>query len=103
MKIAIVNGADTKGENGMIFIDEKFPTTGRVVIQVEGHLNQETLPILDEVCCRHRDARHVKKIELDLSRLTHIGREAKDYLREVREWATLAGVPEFLRLELFHD
>ena len=87
----------------MIFIEEKYPEKGTVVIQVEGQLNQETLPILKEVCEQHRNQLPLRKIALDLSRLTHIGRESKDYLREARCWASLTCLPEFLRLELFPE
>jgi len=87
----------------MIFIEEKYPTDNRVVIQVEGQLTHETLPILREVCLKHQVSLPSVEVALDLNGLTHIGREAKVFLRELREWVLLVDLPEFLRLELFPE
>lgn len=87
----------------MIFIEETYPGDNRVVIQVEGQLTHETLPILKRVCQKHQQSLSEKDISIDLNGLTHIGRESKAYLREIREWVLLADLPEFLRLELFPE
>ncbi len=87
----------------MIFIKETYPEKNRVVIQVEGQLNQETLSILREVCRKHQQATPAREIALDLSRLTHIGRESKAYLKGIRESILLVDLPEFLRMELFPE
>lgn len=87
----------------MIFIEEKYPAKDKVLIQVEGQLNLETLPILEEVCRRHRYLSSQMAVSLDLNNLTHIGRETRAFLKEVHGWGYLLNLPEFLRLELFPE
>ncbi|MBU2646036.1 hypothetical protein KKI24_15120 [bacterium] len=87
----------------MIFIQEHDTRENRIVIEVEGQLNQSNLSILKGVCQKHQRSVPAKEISLDLKGLTHIGREARVYLKEIRDTVLLIGLPEFLRMELFPD
>ncbi|MCP4756359.1 MAG: hypothetical protein GY866_36310 [Proteobacteria bacterium] len=41
-----------------------------------------------------------RAISIQLNELTHVSREGKDFLREIRDQVTFVGIPEFLRLEV---
>ena len=62
-------------------LQEIFKDANTISIQVDGVLDTEALEVLKTVCRRHLNHR---KILIDLGGVTHLGREARDYLREIR-------------------
>jgi len=79
----------------MVRIRESFPDNESVAIMVDGVLDQEALPILDELCARH--LKSDKKVSLHLSGLQRISREGMEYLRVIEERVVLVNPPEFMK------
>lgn len=65
-----------------IRIKEIFPDNHSVKIHVDGVLDHNSLPILVDVCTHHLQFN--RNIWLDLNGVTHISREARDFLRKIR-------------------
>jgi hypothetical protein len=66
----------------MIYIKETFPDAHSVAIWVDGILDTESIPVLKTVCERHLEGK--KRVLLHLEKLLLISREAKDFLRDIK-------------------
>ena len=73
----------------MIYIKETFPDDQSVEILVDGMIDCETIPTLDEVCKRNFKAG--KRVLLNLQGIIHISREGKDFLQEIQGGAAIVG------------
>ena len=82
----------------MICIRETFPEDNATNLEVDGRLDWESLPILKNVCLRHLKKK--RRITLHLRGLSHIDKEGRDFLKEIRDQLTLKGIPEFIKLEI---
>ena len=80
----------------MIHINETHSGWDTVLLEVEGVLDQRSVPVLEEVC--HRHLKVEKKIVLDLEGLLHITREGRKFLREIEDRVGILNVPEFVKL-----
>lgn len=65
-----------------IFIKETFPDDHSVIIQVDGVLYLKSIPVLKEIYQRYID--EDREILLDLSGLTYITREGREFLQGIR-------------------
>lgn len=81
----------------MIYIKESFTGRDTVEVRVDGILDSQSIPILKSVCEVHLNAD--KKVLLQLDGLTHISREGRDFLHEIRNKVIMANIPQFVRLE----
>jgi serine phosphatase RsbU (regulator of sigma subunit) len=69
----------------MIYVKENLQNDHSVKIQVDGILDEETIPILKKVLERHLEAG--EKVYLHIDGLIHISREGKYFLQEVSKKA----------------
>jgi glycerol-3-phosphate responsive antiterminator len=81
----------------MIYIKESLQNDHSIKIQVDGILDEETMPILKNVFERHREAGN--KVFLHIDGLIHITREGKNFLKELPENAIIVTHPQFVELE----
>jgi anti-anti-sigma regulatory factor len=81
----------------MIHIKETIGHPNTVEIHVGGVVDQESIPILKEVCERHFSAG--REVVINLESLVHATREGRRYLKQIYKKVTVAGVPEFMKLE----
>jgi ABC-type transporter Mla MlaB component len=66
--------------NRMIYIRERFLNKESVLIEVDGVLDRESIPALQEVLLCHLEDN--KKTSVNLTKLLHISREGKAFLQE---------------------
>ncbi len=85
----------------MIYIDESKTDESNVVIRVEGTLNSEFLPVLQEVYAKHVAAG--REIAVDLGSITSVDRNAKAFLKKVRDAVSFVDMPAYLALEVGVD
>jgi len=82
----------------MIYIKETVRERHFVGIQVDGVLDQSSLPPLKEAI--HRNLKKGKKVVLQLDGVTHADTHARDFLKEYRDKVYYVGISEFQRLEI---
>lgn len=82
----------------MIYISESNTDEANVVIKVEGALNSETLPIFEEVYVKHLSAE--TRIAVDLGEIMSIDRNAKAFLKRIKDAVLFIDMPAYLELEL---
>lgn len=80
----------------MIHIKENFLDEDTISIEVDGVLDQGTIPILKGVCERHLDEE--RKVVLNLEGVVHITREGRGFLHGIEHRVSIANLPEFVRL-----
>ena len=80
----------------MIHINETHSGWDRVLLGVDGVLDQRSVPVLEEVCRRH--LRKEREIVLDLEGLLHITREGRRFLHEIEDRVGIMNIPEFVKL-----
>ncbi len=85
----------------MIHIKEAYPDEMTVKISIEGKLDRNSLPTLEEVCKRHLESDKQLKVVVQLDKLQGVGLKAKEYLKKLGTRAQLTNVPDFLAMELF--
>ncbi len=81
----------------MIYIKESFTGIDTVEVKVDGILDSQSIPILKNICEVHLKVD--KKVLLLLAGLTHISREGRDFLHEIRKKVIIIDIPQFVRLE----
>jgi hypothetical protein len=74
----------------MIYIKETFPDEDSVSIHVDGILDVETIPALQEVCNRYLNEE--RKIMLYVEGIIHISREGKEFLHQIQNKILLQGL-----------
>ena len=78
----------------MIFIEETFPDRQSVTIIIDGVLNGEGIPVLNDLCERY--VKEEKRVCVHLRRLMHISRDGRQYLRDIRDKVVLLDPSHFL-------
>ena len=81
----------------MIHINETVNYPNTVEIDVGGVVDQESISILNEVCERH--LRSGRRVLINLESVVHITRDGRRFLNEIRRQVSIAGLPEFMKLE----
>jgi len=76
----IITRQDKCEMNRMIYIRERFLDKESVLIEVDGVLDRESIPALQEVLLCHLEDN--KKTSVNLTKLLHISREGKAFLQE---------------------
>ena len=77
-----------------IHIREIRLDNSHVRLEVDGVLHLESVSILRQVCENYLV--NGKKLALDLAGLTHVTREGRNYLGEIRQEVTLVNLPSFV-------
>ncbi len=82
----------------MIYISESNTDESNAVIKIDGSLNSEALPVFEEVYAKHLETG--KQIVVDLGGIMSVDRNAKAFLKEIKESVRYVGMPAYLELEL---
>ncbi len=81
----------------MIHINETIHYPNTVEIDVGGVLDLESIPILKEVCEQHLDSG--RRVLINLESVVHITRDGRRFFKEISKNVSIAGLPEFMKLE----
>ena len=80
----------------LIHIKETFNNDKSITLYVDGRLDDDSIPALDDICQRHLlDGR---KIIIDIAGLYHISREGRGFLDSIKNRITLEKIPSFMKL-----
>ena len=82
----------------MIYVSQSYPDKGSVIIKVEGSINDETLPVFQDVYNKHVSAD--KRIAIDLKRIVGVGKQAKTFLKSIHSTVRFIDMPEYLKMEM---
>ena len=74
----------------MIYIKEIPEGENSVIIQIDGFLEPESVPILKKVCQRQLGMKAT--VTLNLEKLLYISREGMNYLEEIKRKVIIIGV-----------
>jgi hypothetical protein len=80
----------------MIYIKETDLQTNTTTIEVDGILDDESIPILEKVCKHHQA--HGKNVALNLRGIIHITREGRKYLQEIQDEVFISYLPDFIKI-----
>ena len=80
-----------------IHIQETFTDEKSVSIWVDGNLDMDSILLFQEVCQKHLDSG--LEINLNLTGLTHICREGRNYLGSIQDKIRIENPPPFMKLE----
>lgn len=81
----------------LIYIKETLHDDNFLTLRIDGGLDVDSIPVLEEVCQRHLDSN--RKVCLNIGGLYHISREGKDFLMRMRDKVTLEEIPSYIRLK----
>jgi len=81
----------------MIYIKEANPKKNITIIEVDGILDDETIPVLKRVCEHHLGSG--KSVEIDLGGITHITREGRRYVQKIQGEVSIAHLPDFVKVD----
>ena len=82
----------------MIYISQSYPNSETVVLNVEGDLDSESLPVLVETYRESLES--CKAIEINLEKISVVDRDGKAYLRQIRDKVRFVGMPASIRMEI---
>jgi|YNPNPStandDraft_1061719.scaffolds.fasta_scaffold06495_5 hypothetical protein len=80
-----------------IHIRETFEDDVSVVVRIDGILDADSIPIVEEVC--HRHLGRGRRVLLEVEGLLHISREGREFLRQIQDEVVIENAPQFVRLE----
>lgn len=80
-----------------IHVREVFEDDVSVVIRIDGILDAESIPIVEEVCHRHLGLG--RRVLLGVEGLLHISRDGREFLRQIQDQVIIENAPQFVRLE----
>jgi hypothetical protein len=81
----------------MIYIKEANRQKNITTIEVDGILDNESIPILKKVCEHHLASG--KKVALNLKGIIHITREGRRYLQKIQGEVFIAHLPDFVKID----
>jgi len=82
----------------MIHLSQTYPDDQSVTIKVEGDLDGNSLPVLEDVCRKHLESK--KKITLDLAKIAGVDLSGKEFLRSIDDDIRLIGMPAYLEMQI---
>jgi hypothetical protein len=80
----------------MIYIKEANLKKNITTIEVDGILDDESIPVLKRVCEHHLASG--KSVEIELSGIIHITREGRRYLQKIQGVVSIAHLPDFVKV-----
>ena len=86
-----------KNDVPMIYIKEANLQKNILTIEVDGMLDDESIPILKKVCDHHLASG--KRVALDLRGIIHITREGRSYLKKIQSEVSIDHLPDFVKIE----
>lgn len=84
-----------KNDALMIYIKETTQKNNVTTIEVDGILDDESIPVLKKICEQRLAAG--KSVEIDLSGIKHITREGRKYLQKIQAEVSIIHLPEFVK------
>jgi len=78
----------------MIHIKEKTLNDQWVEISLDGILDEEAVPVVEEVCRNYLSWN--KQVQLNLGGLLHVSRDGRDLLFSLNELVSIVNPPEFV-------
>jgi hypothetical protein len=81
----------------MIYIKEANPKKSITIIEVDGILDDESIPVLKRVCEHHLESG--KSVEIDLGGIIHITREGRRFLQKIQGEVSIAHLPDFVKVD----
>lgn len=81
----------------MIYIKKIFPDDHSVMIRVEGTIDCTAIATLDEICKNYLKTR--KRIQLDLTEITYISRDGREFLQKIKNKVLLTNIPAFMKVQ----
>ncbi len=81
----------------MIYIKETSPQKNITAIEVDGILDDESIPILKRVCEHHLASG--KSVALNLQGIIHITREGRMYLQQIQSDILITHLPDFVKID----
>ena len=82
----------------MIYITESYSGKDTVVINVEGELDSESLPVLDEIYQKRLETG--KRIAVNLDKISSVDRAGKEFLRKIQDTVQFIGIPLHIQMEI---
>ena len=82
----------------MIHITESYTGNSSMVIKVEGSLDRESLSIMEETYRKNRESG--KEITIDFEDIRDIDRDAKGFLKSIRDKVQFVGLPMHIQIEI---
>ncbi|MFH1114897.1 MAG: hypothetical protein V1792_13380 [Pseudomonadota bacterium] len=79
----------------MIYVKQERLDEDAILIDVSGVLDEDAVPVLQDVCRRHLD--RGRKVAVNLEGITHITREGRSFIQDIRNSVELVHVPEFVK------
>jgi len=81
----------------MIYIKEADLQKNIMTIEVDGILDDESIPLLKRVCEHH--LAYGKSVALNLKGIIHITREGRMYLQTIKDEVFIAHLPDFVNID----
>lgn len=82
----------------MIYLSQSYPDKSTVLLQVEGDLDSESLPVLEDAYRKSLEAG--KGIAMNLEKISSVDRAGKDFLREIQNTVEFIGIPQYIEMEI---
>ncbi len=82
----------------MIYLIQSYPDKSTVVLQVEGDLESESLPVLEDVYRKSLESG--KGIAINLEKISSVDRAGKDFLNEIQDAVEFIGMPQYIQMEI---
>lgn len=83
---------------GMIYITQSYPDKNSVIIKVEGTINGESLPVLEEVYQENLELG--RRIAIDLGKISSVGRTGRDFLRQIQNKTQFIDIPIHIQMAI---
>ncbi len=81
----------------MIYIKEGDSQKNITTIEVDGILDDESIPILEKVCKHHQA--YGKSVALNMRGIIHVSREGRRYLQEIQDEVIITHLPDFIKMD----
>ncbi len=82
----------------MVYITQSHPDKDSVIIKVEGTIDRESLPILEEIYRKNFESG--KRITIDLGKISSVGRTGRDFLRKIQDKTQLTQLPTYIQMAI---
>lgn len=82
----------------MIYLTDSYPDKRSVVIKLEGMLDSESLPVVEDAY--RKNLKSGKKITIDLESVSSIDRDGRNFLVQIQNEVQYVGLPPYIQMEI---
>ncbi len=82
----------------MIYLKQSYRDGNTVVLQVEGDLDSESLPLLEDIY--RKSIESGRKTAINLEKIASVDRHGKEFLREIQDSVQFIGIPLHIQMEI---